>query len=63
MAPTKIESSENPYRIYTTMRTHGRGLLEGLIIVAKLSPYESKPDELGSIHAATATRFDVVTGL
>jgi len=42
IVPTKTKSSENSYCIYTTMRTHGRGLFESLTIIAIPSPYESK---------------------
>jgi len=57
IAPTKTGTSEIPYRIHTTMRNHGRGLPKGLTIITKPSPYESNPDELGSIHVTTAMRW------
>jgi len=53
----RMEPPRHLYRIYTLMCTHGRGLPKGLTSYAKPSPYESNPDELGSIRVATATTW------
>jgi len=41
VVPTKTDSSNNSYRIYMSMRTHGRGLLKCLTTVAKPNQYEA----------------------
>jgi len=49
LTPIKTEHSKSSYRIFTSMRTDRRGELNGLIVVTKLSPYESNPDRARSV--------------
>jgi len=51
IAPIETESSvvNSSSRIYTSMRTDGRGGLDGLTVVTKPSPNESDPDRVRSV--------------